>query len=90
MAWETSSDRVGRRIEHDHPLWIAMLPGHQIADGGLIVGAVEIGLDERCAVSAEAVHDDVEVFGRCRDKRGPITHDATPTVQPDQSFDGLG
>jgi hypothetical protein len=41
--------------------------------------AVEIGLDEGRAVSAEAVHDDVEVFRRCRNERGPITHDATPS-----------
>ena len=49
---------IGRGIEHDHPRRIAMLPGHQIADCGLIVGAVEIGLDERRAMSAEMIDDE--------------------------------
>jgi hypothetical protein len=73
---------VGIGVEHYHAQRIAVLPGHQIGNGGFIVGAVEIGLRERRTEPAIAVDDDIEVFGRTRNNRGPITHRQLPLLQP--------
>ena len=51
-----------------------MLPGDQIGDGGFLVGAVEVGLRKRGAKPAKIIDDEVIVFGRSRNNRGPFTH----------------
>ena len=40
---------VGIGVEHRHAQRITVLPGHQVGDGGFIVGAVQVGLCERRA-----------------------------------------
>ena len=65
---------IGLGIEHDHPERVRVLPAHQIADGGLQIGAAKIGLCERDAVSAIAIDDDIELLGRARNNRGVCTH----------------
>ena len=58
---------VGVGVEHDHSQRIIVLPGHQIGDGGFIVGAIEISFCERRAEPAVVVDDDVVILGRTRD-----------------------
>ena len=73
MACETSSDRLVSGLKR-----ITVLPGNQIGDGGFKVGAVEVGLCERRAEPAIAVDDDIAIFGRTRNNRGPFTHTQLP------------
>ena len=62
---------VGLGVEHDHAQRITVLAGHQIGDGGFIVGAVEVGLSEGCAEPAVMIDDNVVILGRTRNNRGP-------------------
>ena len=55
---------IGLGIKHDHAQGIAVLAGHQVGNGGLKVGAIEVGLGERGTVPAVAVEDAVVIFGR--------------------------
>ena len=66
---------ISRRIEHDHTQRIAVLAADQIGDGGLIVGAVEVGLRERGAEPAIVIDDDIIIFRCSRNNRGPFTQD---------------
>ena len=62
---------VGIGVEHHHAQRVTVLPVHQIGDGGLVIGAVEIGLCERRAeLRAVVVEDDVVIFGRTRETVG--------------------
>ena len=57
---------------------VVRVPGHEIADGCFVIGAVEIDLGEGRAIPAEMIDDNVEIFGRCRINRGPITDTQLP------------
>jgi hypothetical protein len=65
-----------------------MLAADQIGDGGLIVGAVEVGLCEGDTVPAIAVHDNVIIFRRSRNNRGPFTHTQLPRGTPRPTQEG--
>ena len=54
-------------IEHDYAQRIAVLAGHEIGDGGLIVGAVEVGLGERGAEIAVMIDNKVIAFEQSTD-----------------------
>ena len=62
---------VGIGVEHHRAQRVAVLSADQVGDGGLIVGAVEIGLCERRAEPAVVVYDNVIILGRTRNNRGP-------------------
>jgi len=72
---------IGLGAEHHNAQRVAVLSSHQIGDGGLIVGAVEIGLGERRAEPAKMIDDDVKIFGRNRNNRGPFTHTQPPACR---------
>ena len=67
---------IGLRVEHDHAQRIAVLAGHQVGDGGVVVGAVDIGLGERRTKPAIVVDDDVEICRYSRNKRGLIRNNS--------------
>ena len=78
MACETSSARLVSGLNMITRSGSQCCPAHQIGDGGFIVGAVEVGLCERRAEPAIVVDDDVIIFGRTRNNRGPFTHTQLP------------
>ena len=57
---------IGLGAEHHNAQRVAVLSSHQIGDGGLIVGAVEIGLGERRAEPAKMIDDDIKILGGTR------------------------
>ena len=79
---------IGLWVKADHAQRIAVLAGHQIGNGGLIVGPVEISFRERGAEPAVIIDDDVIILGRTRNNRGPFTHTQLPLYG--QSLRGQG
>jgi hypothetical protein len=59
---------------------VAVLSGHQVGDGGFEVSAAKISLRERRAKPAKIIDDEVIVFGRTRNNRGPVTHTQLPLL----------
>src|SRR6476469_6416414 len=81
---------IGLGDEHDHAQRVAMLPADQVGDRGFIVGAVEVGLRECRSEPAKMIDDNIKIFRRRRNNRGPFTHTQLPCHGLKATRTGLG